>query len=125
MYILGRTSWANLPAEVAVCAFLHVFREVRANAVPFLIDNPKLFQLTHGSVDALGGAFQQRLVLWMLQRCSEDSRHFIYDSIAKPEWASVLCFHRAHFPERNLQGVFEWPTIRPERISHIADSRAG
>ena len=47
----------HLPAEVAVRAFLHVFREVRANRAPFLIDNPKLFKLTHGRADALGGAF--------------------------------------------------------------------
>ena len=69
----------HLPAEVAVRAFLYVFRKVRANTVPFLIDNPKLFQLTHGRVDVLGGAFQKRFMLRMLQRSPEDSGPFIYD----------------------------------------------
>ncbi len=65
----------HLPAEIAVGAFLHVVREVRANAVPFLVDNPEFLELTHGGVDTLSGTFQKRLVLRMLQRSSEGSRH--------------------------------------------------
>jgi hypothetical protein len=35
--------WRHLPAEVAVRAFLHILREVRANAIALRIDDPKLF----------------------------------------------------------------------------------
>jgi hypothetical protein len=55
---------------------------MRANAFAFFVDNPKLFKFKHGRMDALAGAFQQRFVLRVLQRRSEDYGHFIYDSTA-------------------------------------------
>jgi hypothetical protein len=48
-------------------------------------------------VDALGGAFQKRFMLWMLQRSPGDSRHFT-NSTAKRAGLSRYA-NPADFPE--------------------------
>ncbi len=66
----------------------HILREIRANTVSLVVDDPKLPKLTYGCMNALGCTLKKRLGLRMLQRWSENFRHFSFDRIAN--WVGVV-----------------------------------
>jgi hypothetical protein len=115
IYIRGRIYPPKLRSGPS---FMSSGRSVRTR-FPLSSTIPSSFS-SHGRADALRGSFQTRFVLWMLQRCSQDRGHFIYESgatrtmrlplfqsVLKRRWSSRTPGIRAY-----RSRSYTWPIIR-------------